>query len=226
MSWLCHWTDEQVPSHQCGQSKRLVLGQLLLAIKMLWYQYLLRIRRMSRLALQCMYYVLCNHIIDIKSLFYVSSILAMLGIIAFLRDGLPTTESGCSPYLLAVLPVTPDQLQNLHYTPKLASGLTRKVSNLEMISWFIQGKKLCRVRDSLGSWSQSTILHIKTSITKDGPTPQMLISTCRSPALVYRSTTLSQTKAKKKKKKDRTRWLPSCQGKKMKQKEEEVAKNT
>jgi hypothetical protein len=42
-------------------------------------------------------------------------------------------------------------------------------------------------------------LHIKTSITEDGPTPQMLISTCRSPALVYRSTTLSQTKVKKKK---------------------------
>lgn len=92
-----------------------------------------------------------------------------------------------------------------------ASLGSRKVSNLEMISWFIQGKKLCRVRDSLGPWSQSMILHIKTSITKDGPTPQMLISTCRSPALVYRSITLSQTKAKKKK--SRTRWLPSCQGK-------------
>ncbi|KAJ5602647.1 hypothetical protein N7537_005603 [Penicillium hordei] len=28
-------------------------------------------------------------------------------------------ESGCSPYLRAGLPVTPDQLQNLHYTLKL-----------------------------------------------------------------------------------------------------------
>lgn len=88
-----------------GNWKDLVLGQLLLAIKMLWYQYLLRICRMSRPALQCMYYVLCNHIIDIKSLFYVSSILATLGIIAFLRDAHPTMESGCSPYSLAVLSV-------------------------------------------------------------------------------------------------------------------------
>lgn len=83
----------------------------------------------------------------------------------------------------------------------------------------MQSKRFIRIMES-------TILHIKTSITEDGPTPQMLISTCRSPALVYRSTTLSQTKVeKKKKKKKRGRTITPLLFK-GKTKQKKVAKNT